>query len=180
MLSIIAYQVSIIAYLAQCELPRANSVGNLCHPKAVNPAPTKTVVIVDDDRDYTQMLTQLLGLHLDCTVVTFSRPRVALAALPRLNAGVIVTDYEMPELNGFEFMAEAAPLVPGVPFILITGHPVAALAPQIRASAVKAVLSKPFSSEKLFHEIERFWPETAGTLPRVNSASAYLQSGIVA
>jgi DNA-binding NtrC family response regulator len=138
------------------------------------------VVIVDDDRDYTRMLTQLLGLHLDCTVVTFSRPRAALAALPRLNAGVIVTDYEMPEMHGFDFMAEAAKLVPGVPFILITGHPVDALAPQIIASPVKSVLAKPFSSQKLFEEIERLWPEGSGALPRAHTTSAYLQSGVVA
>ena len=58
------------------------------------------------------MLTETLG----CRVVTFTRPLEALATLPTLPVGLVVTDYHMPQLDGFQFVKRAAPLIPGVPF----------------------------------------------------------------
>jgi DNA-binding NtrC family response regulator len=131
------------------------------------------VVLVDDDKFYTKLLTQLLAENLDCPVVSFLNPREALAALPAIPVGVIVTDYEMPDLNGFEFMDEAAKLAPGVPFILITGHPInAAMAKLVSTSPVKSVVPKPFSWRQLGDEIVRQWPEAGGTLLKANPSSA--------
>lgn len=131
----------------------------------MNPAPHKSLVIVDDDVAYTGLLTQLLEEHLGCRVHSFSRPREALAALPGLDAGVIVSDYEMPVLTGFEFMAEAALLVPDASFILITGHPInEAMQRKLQASPVKAVVPKPFTWQELTGVIARLWPEAAAGL----------------
>lgn len=139
----------------------------------MNSAPHKSLVIVDDDISYTSLLTQLLQEHLGCRVFSFSRPREALAALPNLDAGVIVTDYEMPGLNGFEFMAEAVHLAPRVPFILITGHPINEVMDKlIGASPVKAVVPKPFNWRQLTDEISRLWPEAGTSLVKTDSASA--------
>ncbi len=104
--------------------------------------------------------------------MAFARPRDALAVLPQLSVGVIVTDYEMPELNGFEFMAEAFKLVPTVPFILITGHPLNEdFTRLVSASPAKTVLPKPFSWWKLADEIVRYWLETATPLLKAQTAS---------
>ena len=139
----------------------------------MNPAPRKSLVIVDDDEFYLSLLQQLLEEHLDCPVVTFTRPREALAALPRLNASLFVTDYEMPDLNGFEFMAEAAKVVPGVPLILITGLPIsAAMERMVNTSPLKSILHKPFNWRALADEIARHWPESGATLLKANPTSA--------
>jgi DNA-binding NtrC family response regulator len=139
----------------------------------VKPAPRKSVVIVDDDQFYLNLLAQLLGENMDCAIETFARPRDALAALPGLNAGLIVTDYEMPDLNGFEFMAEAAQVAPGVPFILITGLPIsAAMERMVNTSPLKSILHKPFNWRTLADEIARHWPESGAALLKVNPTSA--------
>ena len=143
------------------------------HPfNSVNTPPRKSVVLVDDDKFYTKLLTQLLAENLECPVISFLNPREALAALPSLNAAVIVTDYEMPDLNGFEFMDEAVKIAP-VPIILITGHPInAAMSHRISVSPVKSVLPKPFSWRQLGDEIVRHWPEAGGTMLKTNPSSA--------
>lgn len=131
------------------------------------------MVLVDDDKFYTKLLTQLLAENLDCPVISFLDPREALLALPGINVGVIVTDYEMPGLNGFQFMAEAVKSIPGVPVILITGHPInAAMAKMISTSPVKTVLPKPFGWRQLSDEIVRFWPEAGAGLLKANPSSA--------
>lgn len=128
------------------------------------------MVIVDDDKFYTKLLTQLLAENLDRPVIAFLHPREALAALPRLDVGVIVTDYEMPELNGFEFIAEAAKVVPNANFILITGHPItAAMQEKLRTSPVKSILSKPFTWRKLCDEVISHWP-TASLNPFIGTS----------
>ena len=133
----------------------------------------KSVVLVDDDKFYTKLLTQLLAENLACPVISFLDPREALSAIPGINVGAIVTDYEMPGLNGFQFMAEAILLKPGVPVILITGHPInAAMAKMISTSPVKSVLPKPFGWQQLSDEIIRFWPEAGAALRKAKPSSA--------
>jgi len=139
----------------------------------MNTPPRKSVVLVDDDKFYTKLLTQLLAENLDCPVISFLDPREALTALPGINVGIIVTDYEMPGMNGFQFMAEAIKLSPGVPVILITGHPInAAMAKMMSVSPVRSVLPKPFSWRQLSDEIIRHWPEVGDHLLKANPSSA--------
>jgi DNA-binding NtrC family response regulator len=133
----------------------------------MNSDPPKSVMIVDDEKSYTGLLAQLLAENLDCPVVSFSQPRTALAAFPQLNVGLVITDFDMPDLNGFELMAEVAKIDPSVPYILITGHPLAAVMEK-RDGAVqpRAVLSKPFTWRRLGDEVVRHWPGRALALLR--------------
>jgi DNA-binding NtrC family response regulator len=140
--------------------PRARPVSASVKP--VSPEPRKAIVIVDDEQSYSDLLSQLLTEHLDCPVITFTRPLDALAALPMLDVGVVVTDYYMPKLNGLEFISQAEPLVPGTPFIIITGHTVGLPEEELEhLSALKGLLHKPFSWRKLADEILRVWPDGA-------------------
>ncbi|MBP6508372.1 MAG: response regulator [Opitutaceae bacterium] len=131
---------------------------------------TKAVVVLDDEKSYADLLSQLLTDSLVCPVHTFNRPFDALAALPDLDVGVVVTDYFMPQLNGIEFIAEASKILPDVPFLIITGHPLKltdeALA---RLPTLKAVLPKPFNWQKLTDEIVRYWPEPEASPLRIRS-----------
>jgi len=116
-------------------------------------------VLVDDEKSYTDLLTQMLAENLDCPVHAFARPLEAIKALPALNPGVIVTDYYMPQLNGLEFIRQAAPLVPETAFVMITGHNLSAEEDTMsRLPALKGFLAKPFGWRKLADEILRVWP----------------------
>lgn len=120
----------------------------------------KAIVLVDDEKSYVDLLAAMLVEHLETPVHTFTRPLAALAELPSLNPGIIVTDYYMPQLNGFEFIHQAAPLVPDVPFVLITGHAMSLLPEDIaRIQPLRGVIAKPFGWRVLADEILRHWPE---------------------
>lgn len=120
----------------------------------------KAIVLVDDEKSYTELMCQLLADNLDCPVHGFTRHAEALAALPRLNAGVVVTDYFMPQINGLEFIRDATPLAPGAAFVLITGHNLASEEDTMsRLTALKGFLAKPFGGQKLAAEVRRVWPE---------------------
>lgn len=124
-------------------------------------SPRKAIVIVDDEKSYVDLLSNMLTEHLGCPVFTFTRPRDALIALPGLEVGVVVTDYHMPQLNGFEFIREASTLLPGVPFILITGHSHLIDHTIVPNTPLRSILAKPFRWRTLADEIAVHAPEFA-------------------
>lgn len=124
----------------------------------LNPAP-KSIVIVEDERSFAEALTALLTKHVDCPIHLFLDPLEAVAALPRLNPGVIVTDYHMPHRTGVEFIRDATPLVPQAVFLMMSGQNVATIEPELGSMApLRGFIAKPFSWRKLAEEILRVWP----------------------
>ncbi len=119
----------------------------------------KAVVILDDEKSYAELLTQLLTDSLCCPIHTFTRPLDALAALPDIDVALVVTDYFMPQLNSMEFIIEANKLKPEAVFIIITGHPLR-LTDESLANLpnLKSVLPKPFNWQRLTDEIALHWP----------------------
>ncbi|MEO6245139.1 MAG: response regulator [Opitutaceae bacterium] len=125
----------------------------------MQPATAKPIVLVDDEKSYNDLLRGMLADHLDCPVYGFSRPREALLEIAALDPAVIVTDYFMPEMNGFEFIRHAAPLAPGANFVMISGNNLSAEQDTMdRLPNFKALLAKPFGWARLADEIMRAWP----------------------
>jgi DNA-binding NtrC family response regulator len=94
----------------------------------------------------------------------FNRPLAALAALPDLRPGVVVTDYFMPQIDGLEFIRRATPVVPGASFLIITGHNLTTHAEQLgRLTALRSVMAKPLGWRKLAAEVLRWWPAGVAT-----------------
>ena len=149
------------------KLPRLSS-------SPVNPthAP-KSVILVDDEKSYNDLIKQMLAENLDCPVHGFTRPLEALDALISLDPGVVVTDYFMPEMNGIEFIQRASPLVPQAAFVMISGNNLSGEQHRMeKLAALKAFLAKPFGWRKLADEIIRVWPpETRAPANRADAAS---------
>lgn len=117
------------------------------------------VVLVDDESGYLDILQQLLSEHLSCKVHGFTSPREALKAMTRLHVGLIVTDFNMPGMNGLEFVAAAQEVKPGVSAVMITAYQQAfTQAERDRVPALKMVVPKPFRWVALAEQIDRFWP----------------------
>ena len=134
------------------------------HPAVFQPVTSsrKAIVIVDDEKAYIDIMATMLTEQLGCPVATFTRPLDALAALPTLNVGVVVTDCNMPQFSGFEFIRRASALLPGVPFILMTGNAQHFQEDELlENSPLRAILPKPFGWKKLADEIVLHAPEFA-------------------
>lgn len=129
----------------------------------------KTLVIVDDEKSYTDLLGQLLAESLSCPIQTFNRPLAALEALPKLEIGLIVTDYCMPQINGIEFIRRLQAVAPRAPVIIITGHRMELEQTDYSdLTTLKAILAKPLSWRVLADEIVKHWPEAQATAPALD------------
>lgn len=82
----------------------------------------RTVLVVDDDPQYVELVKDLLELH-HYRVLTALNGSAALRILQQHRVEVIVSDIEMPLMNGISFHQKIAqqPDLCNIPFIFLTG-----------------------------------------------------------
>ncbi|MBI3885617.1 MAG: response regulator [Opitutae bacterium] len=123
---------------------------------------TKSVVLVDDETAYLELLSQQVTENLACPVHSFSHPETALKEIAELNVGLIISDFQMPGLNGFQFVRRVQRLLPGVPVLMITAVPEQFPEDEVLGlPALKAVVHKPFKWEELAVHIAKHWPSVS-------------------
>jgi CheY-like chemotaxis protein len=108
------------------------------------------VLYVDDDQPILLMVEALLK-RLGYRVTTVEHPREALQRVrdDPLSFDLVVTDFNMPELNGLELAAELAAIQPGLPVAISSGF----VSDELRSAAldhgVRALLQKEYTLEQL-------------------------------
>jgi DNA-binding NtrC family response regulator len=120
---------------------------------------SRPLLFLDDERSYVGLMTELLTDNLTCRVLPYTRPEDALAALPGLDVGMIVTDYCMPFMNGIEYIFRAREIRP-VAAIMITGHQIELSGRDLSiVPGLRKVLFKPVGWRNLADTIIRHWPD---------------------
>ncbi|MFP5391121.1 MAG: response regulator [Gammaproteobacteria bacterium] len=107
-------------------------------------APTKRVLFVDDEIDVLSMTCSLLEL-LNQRVDGTASPADALALLERNHYDILITDYNLPGMNGIELARRARALQPEIKIVVATGYGHLPEAQQLGAMT----LPKPFSPADL-------------------------------
>ncbi len=81
----------------------------------------KKVLIVDDDELVMSAIGGIVKL-LGCTVTFTSKPMDGIEELKKNDFDIILVDYKMPKMNGFDFIRMASEFVDIRKFIIITGY----------------------------------------------------------
>jgi CheY-like chemotaxis protein len=132
----------------------------MTYPMSRSDADEKMVVLLDDEIAYIDLLQQLLSEHLDCPVRGFTKPADALRALPELNVGLIITDYQMPSMNGLQFIGEVGKKYPNIPVVMITAYLLKFTPRELaKVPSLKAVVRKPFKWKTLAEHVIKYWPD---------------------
>jgi len=79
------------------------------------------ILVVDDDKLVLNATVRVLE-RAGYEVHTAMRAKVALEMIPVLGIVVVVSDLEMPEMDGNKFCVEAKKTTPNLGFILQSGH----------------------------------------------------------
>lgn len=80
------------------------------------------IVVVDDDKIVTSALKTLLKIEGFSSVEFFNCPLEALEYLKLEKPDLILSDFMMPKMNGFEFLSQAKKIYPEISMILLTGY----------------------------------------------------------
>ena len=90
-------------------------------------------VIVDDDSQVLEFVELLLKDGFEsCEVTKFGKSREALFYITRATPDLVITDFQMPQLNGLELVRHLRVYGFEEPVLLISNHP------SIRAEALSA------------------------------------------
>ena len=112
-------------------------------------------LVIDDDSRLRQVLVRLLRLGGFATVDQAGDGQEALQALSRQPADLIVTDFQMPRMDGLALVRHLRSAGDQTPIIMISGHG----QPQQIVAAIKAgvnnYLPKPINPEVLFDKISQ-------------------------
>jgi response regulator RpfG family c-di-GMP phosphodiesterase len=115
----------------------------------------QNLLIVDDDAIQLRLLEHLLQRD-DLRVLKASSGPEALSILKCMPVSVIISDYQMPEMSGVEFLKAAKEKAPHAVRIMLTGRTDAEGAiDAINVSEVFRYLTKPFDNEVLRATVEQ-------------------------
>jgi len=108
-----------------------------------------TVLAVDDEPDVLALLQRSLA-GLGCRVLATTDPREALAILAGQPVDVLISDVDMPVMNGLELIARVRTAFPDVVRIILTGRVSLESALQaINQGEVHRYLTKPWDDAEL-------------------------------
>lgn len=105
-------------------------------------SPKKKILIVDDDSRIRELLLELLGETYDCTVT--SSPSEALKNVEEGAFPLVITDVEMPDLNGVSLCKSIQEKSPSTAVIVVSGNSDDSIRSEALAAGAAAFISKPF------------------------------------
>lgn len=112
------------------------------------PATKRRVLVVDDAGEVIVLCVNMLQ-SLGYAVKGANRPETALALVGKETFDLMIVDYRMPEMNGFEVFLQARGLQPRMAVMLLTGHGTADIVEEATAMGFDAILLKPFTRDQL-------------------------------
>ncbi|MBC7659805.1 MAG: response regulator [Chitinophagaceae bacterium] len=113
-----------------------------------------SVLIVENNTDLAEVLASDL-VEMGYRVVSAENAKAALEKLASNKIFLILSDFQMPLMNGVELCEQVRKILPALPFILITGMNDRDTAVLALRAGVNAFLSKPFDRNQLLALVKK-------------------------
>jgi two-component system response regulator (stage 0 sporulation protein F) len=115
----------------------------------------KTKVLIVDDAGPVVILCVNVLQSLGYAVKGANRGEAALELVRKESFDLVVVDYRMPGMDGFQVFEQARALRPAAVFMLVTAHGTTEVTQKALEMGFKSVLLKPFTSEELRAAVEK-------------------------
>ncbi|WP_432672478.1 ATP-binding protein [Flavobacterium sp. SM2513] len=129
--------------------------------KIVQPNQTYQIILVDDDPNLLALTTEVLK-QKNHIIYPFSSATETLKAIPSIDFDCIITDIQMPVLDGFGFIEQLQKMksFKQQPILAVTGR--ADLDLEIyKKAGFSSVLQKPYSPLKLVEQLDQLFVENS-------------------
>jgi DNA-binding NtrC family response regulator len=117
-------------------------------------AARRKILIVDDAGPVVVLCVNVLQA-LDYAVKGANRGEAALDLIRKERFDLMILDYKMPGMTGFEVFQQARVLYPDMAVILVTGHGTPEILTEANRMGFSAILLKPFTSDELRGTVEK-------------------------
>ena len=120
----------------------------------IEPSSRRCWMVVDDNLEILSLLEEAVARLFDVDVAAYNSPRAALSAFRTApdRFQYVITDLEMPGMNGFEFCNQLRAIMPRIRVLLSTGSQ-DVTATEATERGFCGMLTKPFSLATLRREI---------------------------
>jgi len=130
------------------------------------------ILIVDDEERMASVVAMALG-RAGYACETCNSGAAALDVLAERGADVVVTDWKMPQMDGFELLRHLRAQQPGLPVILLTAHGSVPSAVAAMREGAFDYVTKPFDNDELRAVVAR-----ALDMTRLERENRYLRQEI--
>ncbi len=110
------------------------------------------ILVVEDSSVFREMQGLLLG-QAGYAVSSHENPQTALAVAAKEHFDLVVIDYELPEMNGHQFMHALRKLQPEIAVVFVSGALTLDLAIQLSSEGVAGIFNKPANPKTLLEKI---------------------------
>ncbi|MGH9944759.1 MAG: response regulator [Pyrinomonadaceae bacterium] len=118
----------------------------------------KSVLVVDDSATMRQLIQMTLK-KMGCTSIADApNGRVALDKLAAQPVDFVLTDIDMPEMNGLEFIEQARAQYAQLPIVILSTHGDDTTRDKGLMLGANDYLTKPLSGSKLTDVLEKLFP----------------------
>ncbi len=112
----------------------------------------KHICIVDDDISVCRAIERTLG-HLMAETVCFEHAVDCLNHLQSHPCDLLITDVQMPDMNGLELLSEVKQIVPWLEVLIVTGYADIPLAIRAVKCGAADLIEKPLERETLLRKV---------------------------
>ncbi|MEY4005215.1 MAG: hypothetical protein RLZZ221_1311, partial [Verrucomicrobiota bacterium] len=119
----------------------------------------RTLLLVEDEVAVSEIAVQVLrGLGLEVITAADGHEAVRLLSKTVAPPDLVLTDFQMPGLDGLGLVRWINQNRPGLPVIVASGRLDEAGIAQLRAAGVAEFLPKPFGAQRLIETLRRVLP----------------------
>jgi DNA-binding NtrC family response regulator len=113
------------------------------------------ILIVDDEKDMLVRLRGMLSDKIHCEITDTEDPFEVHGLLAEKEFDIVITDLNMPGLDGYQVLREVKQNAPDTRVIVMVSYTRADLVPKCLGAGAVDYLLKSFSTEMLLRAIER-------------------------
>ena len=115
----------------------------------------KTRILIVDDAGPVVVLCVNVLQALGYAVKGANRGETAVELLRKERFDLMVLDYKMPGMTGFDVFQQAKALYPDLAVVLVTGHGTPEVVTEANRMGFDSILLKPFTSDELRGTVEK-------------------------
>jgi CheY-like chemotaxis protein len=110
----------------------------------------KRALLVDDDEVFCSHLAEALGREAqNCRIVTAGNGKEAEKIMGSSRIDFVITDLNMPGMDGYDFISRARENYPDIPILAMTGTKTPEVEERLRTLGVPKCIEKPFNIREM-------------------------------
>lgn len=114
----------------------------------------RRIMVVDDDEGIRHVLSMALS-GMGFEVVAASRGSEALNLFLKSSFALVLTDLEMPGMDGWDLASRIKDRFPNIPVVLMTGRAKEDVIEGMKGNYVDSVIFKPFRLENILKTVQK-------------------------